>query len=798
MLSKLKDFSDRRDLPYHYLTRGISVAIFAAYFYKIGTPFVSQYVSNISSKFKSFQNQISECDGEKENMEMERKLMNDLFEKKIKKLSENGKEDYTDFGIKNKGEFADHMASCTTNFFFWFQRVTGINCSFIIQMIKLIRIMVPGFKTIEVLLLILHTCSLMARTFLSIYVAKLEGTVVKYIVKRDTVNFTAQLTKWILIAIPCTFTNSLIRFLECQLALAFRTRLVKYAYNLYFANNTYYSVSNLDTRLENADHSLTEDLICFTNHCAHLYSSATKPLLDLSLIGYTLYNMAQELGHNGSQTPMMAAVLFLSTHAILRFASPKFGSLVSEEARRKGFLRFVHARIISNAEEISFYKGEHIEHSIVQVAYNGLAQQMNIIYNQRLWYIMFEQFLMKYIWSATGMVMVAIPVMSGRVHIGSNSNSSSIDYNSANDISERTQYMTTAKNILISGGDAAERLMSSYKELIELTGYCKRVAKMFTVFEQVNNGKFIRPGQLIHVKNKELIKLQLDGSPVIRGIVYQVPDYIRLTNVNVVTPNLEVIIKDVNLTITRNMHLLINGPNGIGKSSLFRIMSSLWPLHSGTLERPSTRQLFYIPQRPYMSLGTLRDQLIYPDTISEMREKEITDQQLEEILELVQLKHIVVREGGWNARGDWRDMLSGGEKQRMALGRLFYHKPLFALLDECTSAVSMDVECKLYQTAKDYGITLITITHRPSLWKYHSHILQFDINGGYKLERLDTDQRLTLREEKEKLQSQLAEIPKYTLRLKELCSILGEDSALVNDNELVELPDELSDDKSDN
>lgn len=311
ILSKLKDFSEKKDIPFYYFTRGISAAIFAAYFYHVGSPFVRHQLGNLSTKFKTFQNQISECDGEKENMEMERKLMNDLFEKKIKKLPENGKDDYTDFGIKSKGELADHLANVLCKFFFWFQRVTGINVSFIIQMIKLIRIMVPGFKTIEVLLLILHTSSLMARTFLSIYVAKLEGTVVKYIVKRDTVNFTAQLTKWILIAIPCTFTNSLIRFLECQLALAFRTRLVKYAYNLYFCNNTYYSVSNLDTRLENADHSLTEDLIYFTNHCAHLYSSATKPILDLSLIGYTLYNMAQEMGAKGSQTPMMAAVLFL-------------------------------------------------------------------------------------------------------------------------------------------------------------------------------------------------------------------------------------------------------------------------------------------------------------------------------------------------------------------------------------------------------------------------------------------------------------------------------------------------------
>lgn len=770
----VQKISDKTAIPPEKISLCMVSGVCLLYATRVGFPMLAKTIKSLKNRATEAQQQISSTSPQKTVVSPVINENELIDVASCKEAGDNKKQENSIYDLKNFPAF---------------------NKVFLQQLAKLIKVMIPGVWNVEIGLLVLHTFSLIMRTFLSLYVAKLEGTIVKFIVRKDISMFTVQLTKWLLIALPATFLNSLIRFLESQLALAFRTRLVCYAYSLYFKNQTYYRVSNLDGRLENADHCLTEDITSFTQSIAHLYSHVTKPLLDLIIINFTLFKMASSMGSYGMSGQLFAAAVVSVTAHILRKVTPKFGKLVSEEATRKGYLRFVHSRLVANAEEIAFFGGHKVELSLLQRSYKALAWQMNQIQNRKLWFIMLEQFLMKYCWSAAGMIIISLPIMTGYT-------TDANDCYSDDGVSTRTQYMTTAKNILIAGGDATERLMSSYKEITELAGYTARVSKMLLVFQDVSNGKYQRTltasSSKSFKKTTQLKSLKFkDGMPEIAGQVLVKNGIIKLESVPIITPNCDIVVPSLSFTMTTDMHLLVTGPNGCGKSSLFRIVRGLWPVYVGVLERPPENQMFYIPQRPYMCVGTLRDQVIYPHTVEDMKEHNITDQHLFEVLGIVHLQHIVFREGGWNAKRDWHEILSGGEKQRMGIARLFYHTPEFALLDECTSAVSIDVESQIYQAAKDIGISLLTITHRPSLWKFHTHLLQFDGEGGWSLEPLDTTTRLSLRDEKEKLEASLTGVPQMERRLRELCTLLGEDSAVMMDSSS-QLPSPPKDGSSDN
>nr|QNH67959.1 ATP-binding cassette transporter subfamily D member 2 [Brachionus plicatilis] len=651
-----------------------------------------------------------------------------------------------------------------------------LNKQFFHELKYLCRIMFPHVFSKQSFLLFIHTLTLICRTFLSIYVAKLEGLLVRNIVQKNFLMFAKKLIQWLLIAVPATTCNSLIRYLESKLDLELKSQLVKRSHQFYFDKRVYYKIALKQSDECQVDQNLTEDIDKLTNLFVHLYSSLTKPLLDIIMITATLIGLAKSKNVNYMVPSLMALVVIGLTGMLIRKISPKFGKMAADVAKQKGYLRFLYGRIQTNSEEIAFYSGEKTESNLINKNYLLLKKKLELVHNNKFWYIIIEQFLLKYVWSAAGLSMISMPLLLSEKY--SPKNQVQVEDEAA-EISQRTEEFTMAKNLLSSGADAVERVMTSYKELTELTGFTRRVYEMFKLFETESRNSE-KPIQISsNQKPKDIVSK--DNDQIKPGLVYEsdTVSSIIVDNINVMTPNGDVIVPSLSVKIDHGMNLLITGPNGCGKSSLFRILSGLWPLKAGVIQRPKLKDMFYVPQRPYLAIGTLRDQIIYPDRVEDMFLKRMNDADLMNIMEIVNLTSVVTREGGLDAVSDWKDVLSGGEKQRLGLSRIFYHKPKFAFLDECTSAISIDVEGKIYHTAiNDYKITLLTIAHRYTLWQYHNYILQFDGIGNWKFEELNNnlDNRLNLKQEKDKLEKMLLTVASSKDRLQELCNILGESS----------------------
>ena len=220
------------------------------------------------------------------------------------------------------------------------------------------------------------------------------------------------------------------------------------------------------------------------------------------------------------------------------------------------------------------------------------------------------------------------------------------------------------------------------------------------------------------------------------NILREVGPGLVLKDLSIATPNSQnILYQNLTLELAPGESLLVMGPSGCGKSSLLRVIAGLWSRGSGIIQCPPSSDTFFLPQKPYMPLGSLRDQLLFPKSARNANTPNFdsNDGDLYEALKDVTLEGLPERVGGLSAVKDWSDTLSAGEQQRLAFARLFLHSPKVAFLDEATSALDAGNEARLYAFLSQKLDTFVSVGHRISLVKFHTFVLEFHDDRSWKV-----------------------------------------------------------------
>ena len=637
------------------------------------------------------------------------------------------------------------------------RKVAAVDATFLKRMAFILRIVIPGITSREAMLLAIQTVMLVTRSFISLRIARKGGDGLQAVMERSWKKFFMVLGDFFVSGVAASVVNSALKYLTNSITVAFRQRLTLYVHARYLSNRAYYRAAVLRVgNLDNADQRIVEDLNQFCATASDLFARTFKPLLDVVL---STHRMGESMGYSG--LTILYSYFFLSG-AVIRAVSPPFSEYIARTQKLEGDFRRMHSRLITHAEEVAFLDGARREKDILDAKLDKTTTWSSFYFYLQFKQGVIDQYFVKYFASMIGWPVLAFPFLADT------------SSRSAAEIAARYRESDT---LIQSASSSIGDLMMVYKKLQRLAGFTARVMDLLEAVDSIHDTNETRTagaiedgsnegedagesesvgsvGTMVREYEKRTGLGKLDGGKMGqsggsgRGVIASSSEEgVRFSGVTVYSPDGRLLVKEVNLTLAPGENLFVTGANGAGKTSLFRVLAGLWEPTAGTITRPDVAgatdesfQVFYVPQKPYLVSGTLRDQVMYPLPGDPERDDEVV-----EALSRVNLMKLVRTspEGLDRLPHDWADVLSGGEKQRVGLARLYFHKPAYAVLDEATSAINPDEEGAFYSHLGTLGITAFSIAHRLELKRFHHQHLHFhaDGTGGWTLERIKGGKR---------------------------------------------------------
>ena len=466
-------------------------------------------------------------------------------------------------------------------------------------------------------------------------------------------------------------------FVRDTLGIYWRRWLTNRFLDSYFANRHFYEL-NANLAIDNPDQRMAEDISTFTQRSLYFLLIIVSSSLQLVAFSTVLWSISHELVY------FLVFYATAGTCIVVFVFGQRLMSLNFNQLRREADFRFSLVRVRENAESIAFYRGEELELGQVKRRFAAAFNNFKRLVRSQFWLNLFQQgyFLLTLVIPSA---LIADQVLSGEMEVGR-----------AVQAAGAFAAVLGAISMIIENFEGLSRFAAGIDRLDVL-------AKCLPADAEDER----RSDNTIH---------SLDAP------------HLEIEDLTLLTPDSErTLLHKLSLSVKPGESLLIVGESGSGKSSLLRAIAGLWYAGSGTIRRPAPEDVLFLPQQPYMLLGSLRSQLLYPN-----KALPVSDDDLLAALERVNLPNLAHRVGGLDVELDWPKLLSVGEQQRLAFARLLLTKPRFAILDEATSALDIPNETSLYQQLLESHTTVISVGHRSTILKFHTQILELDGSGAWR------------------------------------------------------------------